>query len=102
MQHLSEEQLVLYHYHDPESPAGAAEHLLACADCHTQYDALRRVLTLVDDMAVPHRADKYGIAAWNRLRWKLGTEPRRTRLAAMSAVPSAAFLPLVHFAGSLC
>jgi len=101
MQHLSEEQLVLYHYRDAEAPAGAAEHLMSCNDCRVQYDALRRVLTLVDEMPVPNRDEQYGSATWNRLRWKLGAEPRRRRLQWLAPIAAAAVLALVFFAGQL-
>ena len=52
MQHLTEQELVLHHYHDDESPAAVAEHLLACDVCRAEYNSIQRVLALVDDMPV--------------------------------------------------
>ncbi len=101
MQHLSEEQLVLHHYRDAEAPAGASEHLMACPDCRAQYDTLRRVLGLVDGMAIPERGEPYGTEVWNRLRWKLGREPKRRTAAWISSLAAAAVLALVFVAGQL-
>jgi predicted anti-sigma-YlaC factor YlaD len=98
MQHLSEEQLVAHYYRDFDAPAGAAEHLMACPDCRTQYDTLCRVLTLVDELPVPERGDEYADKVWNRLRWRLERRKRRTwtSVAALAAVLAIAF-----FAGQL-
>ena len=79
MQHLTEEQLVLHHYHDGESAAQVEQHLATCAECRAQFDTLRRVLSLVDAMPVPERGAQYGEEVWTRLRWKLGSERRRVR-----------------------
>lgn len=79
MQHLTEEQLVLHHYHDGDVAAQAEQHLATCAECRAQYDTLRRVLTLVDSMPIPERGAEYGERVWTRLRWKLGSERRRLR-----------------------
>ena len=48
MQHLTEEQLVLHHYHDGDAAADVAQHLGACAECRAQSETLTRVLSLVD------------------------------------------------------
>ena len=78
MQHLTEEQLVLHHYHDAEAPASDVEqHLRGCAECRAQSDTLARVLALVDSMPVPERGERYGEEVWTRLRWKLGSNRRR-------------------------
>lgn len=79
MQHLTEEQLVLHHYHDGDGAAEVEKHLATCADCRAQSDTLRRVLALVDTMPIPERGERYGEEVWTRLRWKLGSERRRFR-----------------------
>ena len=79
MQHLTEEQLVLHHYHDGDSAADVEQHLGACAECRAQSETLARVLSLVDSMPVPERGGHYGEEVWTRLRWKLGSERRRAR-----------------------
>lgn len=98
MQHLTEEQLVLHHYHDGET-AAAEQHLAACADCRAQLAAIRRVLALVDEMPIPERQERYGEEVWNRLRWKLGA-PRRLRHWQLS-LAAAAMLAIAFIGGIL-
>ncbi len=100
MQHLTEQELVLHHYHDEESPAAVAEHLLSCDVCRAEYNSIRRVLALVDEMPVPEPSDRYGEQVWSRLRWKLGTDHRRRR-PWQPALAAAAVLAIAFFAGIL-
>ncbi|HWS73117.1 MAG TPA: hypothetical protein VN605_13455, partial [Thermoanaerobaculia bacterium] len=81
MQHLTEEQLVAHYYRD----ADAAPHLEACDDCRAQFETLRRVLALVDEMPIPERDEQYGEQVWNRLRWRLDRRKGRTWLSALAA-----------------
>ena len=91
MQHVTEEQLVLHHYHDGQSAAQVEQHLAACADCRAQFDTLRRVLSLVDATPVPERGARYGEEVWTRLRWKLGSERRRQWQVGFAAAAMLAF-----------
>lgn len=93
MQHLTEEDLVLLHYRDTETPA-ASEHVRTCDACRAQYDTLKRVLALVSDAPVPERGPEYTDEVWNRLRWRLDRKKRRTwqSLAAIAAVLAIAFV----------
>jgi hypothetical protein len=100
MQHLTEQELVLHHYHDDESPAAVAEHLLACDACRAESNSIRRVLELVDEMPVPERGAGYGDQVWSRLRWKLGSDRHRRRTW-QSALAAAAVLAIAFFAGVL-
>ncbi|HUJ15642.1 MAG TPA: hypothetical protein VL284_17780 [Thermoanaerobaculia bacterium] len=100
MQHLTEQELVLHHYHDDESPAAVAEHLLACDGCRAEFNSIRSVLALVDEMPVPERGNEYGAQVWSRLRWKLGNERSRRR-SWQTAFAAAAVLAIVFFAGVL-
>jgi hypothetical protein len=83
MQHLTEEQLVSHYYHDGDAPF-AVEHLAACDECRAQFDTLCSVLTLVDQLDIPERGDAYGDEVWTRLRWKLGSNRRRSVYGWMS------------------
>jgi hypothetical protein len=88
--HLTEEQLVLYHYGDGGSGAEAAaveEHLHSCASCEAELGELRHVLAAVDSLPVPHRSDGYGAEVWARLQPSLGrdTATWRDRLRALLA-----------------
>jgi len=100
MQHLTEQELVLHHYHDDESPAAIAAHLSSCDACRAEYNSIRNVLSLVDEMPVPERNDGYGEQVWSRLRWKLGSERTRRR-GWQTMLAAAAVLAIVFFAGVL-
>ena len=97
MQHLTEEQLVAFHYRDGDAPAATSQHLAACDDCANQYDVLRRVLALVNDAPIPQRDERYGEEIWNRLRWKLERRARRQKWQSLLAV--AAMLAVAFVAG---
>ena len=101
MQHLTEQELVLHHYHDDESPAAIAEHLSSCDVCRAEYNSLRRVLALVDELPIPERNDEYGGQVWSRLRCKLGSDRTRRR-SWHTAFAAAAVLAVAFFAGALC
>lgn len=95
MQHLTEEQLVSHYYRDGDV-AEARAHLATCAECRAAYERLCGVLALVDQLAVPERSDQYGDEVWRRLRWKLGSPRRRSRMiATISAVAAAIVLAFV-------
>ena len=71
MNHLTEEELVLYHYGDVGDLAGTAaidEHLRACPACQAGLDELRRTLAAVDQLPVPDRGDQYGAGVWARIQ----------------------------------
>lgn len=98
MEHLTEEQLVMHHYHDGESAAAGEKHLASCAECRAEYSAVQRVLALVDQIPVPERGAAYGEQMWNRLRWKLDRRRRRTWTSMLAA---AAIIAIAFFAGQL-
>ena len=54
------------------------------------------MLSLVDQLPIPERSDAYGEEVWTRLRWKLGSERRRSRvwstIAAIAAALAIAFI----------
>lgn len=93
--HLNEEQLVLHHYHDDDLPSAVEEHLASCSDCRGEYEKLRSVLRLVDELPAPDRGPQYGEQVWNRLRWRL----ERRRRTWVSALAAAAMLAIAFFAG---
>jgi hypothetical protein len=97
MQHLTEQELVLHHYHDEDSPAAVAQHLAACDVCRAEYNSIQRVLALVDEIPIPQRPDSYGEQVWTRLRWRLGSAGRRRNWR--TALAAAAVLAVAFFAG---
>jgi len=77
MNHLTEEQLVLYHYGDAEhGEAGVIEeHLHSCAACEAELDGIRRALAAVEACPVPGRSEGYGAEVWARLQPALHQAP---------------------------
>jgi hypothetical protein len=92
MPHLSDEQLVAHYYRDED----ATPHLETCGECRAQFDTLRSVLALVDEMPVTERGEAYGEQVWTRLRWRLDRRKRRTWVSALAA---AAVLALAFLLG---
>ncbi len=108
MDHLTDEELVDYHYASGGNrDAGATAHLSQCAACRADFEALERTLAAVDAAPVPERGDDYGAQVWRRVEARLAARPGRSwrfdwgewlaprRLAlagAMAALLVAAFL----------
>ena len=94
MQHLTEEQLVAHYYHDGDAVTAEA-HLATCAECRAQLATLRSVLALIDQLPVPEKNATYGEEVWTRLRWRLGSERRRSVWATISAIAAALALAFI-------
>jgi len=100
MRHLTEDQLVLYHYGESADAATVGQHLRDCASCHASYQSLRDVLAAVDAVPVPERPETYEEMVWSRLRRSMPRRapagffewPRWAVAAAMGALLVAAFL----------
>lgn len=102
MNHLSEEQLVLYYYGEGDGSPAVRDHLDGCEACRSEYAGLQRVLNVVDAAPVPERAAGYGAQVWSRLQPRLGLRRRMLPLfwparhwaaaAAVATLMIAAFL----------
>lgn len=66
MNHLSEEQLVLFYYGEPADGA-IAEHLARCESCRSELRALQVVLNTVNSAPIPAREAEYGEVLWKRI-----------------------------------
>jgi len=75
MNHLSEEQLILYYYGEDgpaeAEQAAAAAHLAACDACRELYGSLQRVLNVLDSVPTPERSVEYGTEVWDRIERRL-------------------------------
>jgi hypothetical protein len=102
MNHLTEEQLILFHYDEAEDHRALKEHFASCDLCRSRYQDLDRALSLLGGAPVPERPEDYGREVWTRLRprrperpgetWAWIFAPRRWALGgAMAAVIVAAF-----------
>jgi hypothetical protein len=85
MQHLSEQDLVLYHYGEIDRKA-VDEHLAGCETCLREYDQLRDVLGTLDAMPVPRRSEDYPQQVWQLLSARL-PEQRTTWWSSWLSVP---------------
>jgi hypothetical protein len=86
MEHLNEQELILYYYGELSDPSALAEHLHACEPCHSRYQALQNVLASLATMPVPDRSEDYGSRVWQRLRPHL-PEGARSRWPRFSPLP---------------
>jgi hypothetical protein len=109
MNHLTEEELIEYHYGER---ASAAQHLAACSVCSAALEALRGDLASLDSNALPvapPRSAEYSENLWTRLKPSLipHQKPQRSwprfspRAAFRLAAISAALLLAAFFAGRL-
>ena len=103
MNHLTEEQLVLYYYGEGDESPAVREHLDGCEACRAEYAGLQRVLNVVDAAPVPERGADYGARVWERFEAAAGRRRRWTwpllwparhlaAAAGMAALVVAAFL----------
>lgn len=101
MSHLSNEDLVLVYYGEPES-AGLQEHLRACDVCQAELGRLGTLLDQVQPEAVAAPPDDYEAQVWSRLQWRLRAEKRDTRRPVLGwTMAAAAALALAFFGGLL-
>lgn len=77
MRHLTEDQLVLYHYGEGGGlpRQSIEEHLASCDACRSNYQGLRQLLAAVDASPVPERTEAYGREVWQRLSPSLEAAP---------------------------
>ena len=102
MNHLTEEQFVLYYYGEGDESPVVRAHLDACEACRAEYASLQRVLNVVDSAPVPERDANYGAQVWRRLQPLLGGRrwsglswwpaPRLAAAALVATLIVAAFL----------
>ena len=91
MNHITEEELVLYHYGETESEP-VERHLRECEVCRREYAQLRDVLGAVDDLPVPERPDDYPQRVWQRVQGRVAeSTPARTDWFAWFRMPRLAF-----------
>jgi hypothetical protein len=79
MDHLSEEELILYYYQEGGDASRIDDHLNACSSCRASYQELRDSLSALDELGVPARGEDYGARVWQRLRARQVAETRAHR-----------------------
>jgi len=96
MNHISEEQFVLFYYGESAEAAGIEGHLEECEACRSEFRALQLVLNTVNSAPVPERGAEYGGAVWQRIEKRIGRSRRRAFQWWIWA-PAMAALVLVSF-----
>jgi hypothetical protein len=105
MNHISEEQLVLFYYGEQGESAGGdspdvESHLEQCEACRSEFRALQLLLNTVNSAPVPERGPEYGSMVWKRIEKRIdkqaGRSPRRMFQWWIWA-PAAAALVMVSF-----
>jgi hypothetical protein len=105
--HLGEDDLILYFYGEAPKADVVAQHLVDCASCRDEYARLRATLSAID-LPVPERAPDYEAQLWSTLHphlseaarerkrrsfWSAAFQPQRWAIAgALATIVVAAFL----------
>jgi len=73
MRHLTENELVLYYYHEKGGVdrGQAEEHLQGCELCRRELASLTEALEALASLPVPERGENYGSEVWMRIRPRL-------------------------------
>jgi hypothetical protein len=102
MNHIGEDQLVLFYYGESAEAQAIESHLHSCESCRSEFRALQLVLNIVDSVSVPERPADYGQGIWKRIEPRLAIRRRRPVRLWWIWVPTMAALLLGAFlAGSL-
>jgi hypothetical protein len=101
MNHISEEQLVLFYYGEQAESAGIESHLEECEACRSEFRSLQQLLNTVNTAPVPERGPEYGTAVWRRIEKRVGRSPRRAFQWWVWAPAMATLVLVSFFAGRL-
>lgn len=81
MNHLTEEQLILFHYGEADGRDESAAHLRACPECRAELDRIEQTLELADEaFEIPERGEAYGAEVWARIAPKLDEAKKPARV----------------------
>jgi hypothetical protein len=97
MNHIGEEQLVLFYYGESGESAAIEGHLEECETCRDEFRALQRVLNTVDSAPVPERGPEYGSQVWQRIEKRVGHRPGRNFMHWWIWAPAMAVLVIGAF-----
>lgn len=97
MNHIGEEQLVLFYYGESSEAAGIERHIEQCEACRDQFRALQRVLNTVDSAPVPERSAEYGTQVWKRIEGRVGRRKRSVFMQWWIWAPAMAVLVIGAF-----
>jgi hypothetical protein len=100
--HLTEEQLVLHYYGEPDDTPGTDEHLAECGQCRSDYQKLVVLLNTVSSAPVPEPGDSYGTEVWSRVQGSVRVKRGRFTVPALpgnrwAAVAAMASMVVIAF-----
>lgn len=98
--HLSQEELILRYYGEPEL-GSRGDHVDACEVCRAELVRLAAVLDRVTPDAIPEPDDDYESRVWNRLSWRLRAEKKRAAAPWMKWLAVAAVVAMAFTGGLL-
>lgn len=101
MSHLSQEELILSYYGEPELGAAQREHLAQCQACIAELANLAAVLDRVTPVDVPEPEGDYEQRVWGRLQWRLRGEKKRERFTWVKSALIAATVVIAFVTGLL-
>ncbi|MBE3132599.1 MAG: hypothetical protein IMZ55_03940 [Acidobacteria bacterium] len=78
--HLSEDELVLYHYREAGDAEAVASHLESCDACRAVYRALQQTLSAVGTLAIPEPDETFESRMWRRVEFGLTARRRHVWL----------------------
>jgi hypothetical protein len=97
MNHIGEEQLVLFYYGESGEGAAIESHLEECEVCRNEFRALQLVLNTVDSAPVPERGAEYGGQVWQRIEKRIGRRAKRSFVHWWMWAPAMAVLVIGAF-----
>ena len=76
MKHLTEQDLILIYYDEPEAPRDGRSHLNACAECRSAFECLANSLQLCSEWIVPEPDPDLGRSIWAAIAPQLAEQRR--------------------------
>ena len=77
MDHINEDQLVLFYYGESTESAAIEKHLSGCEHCRSELRSLQLVLNTVDSAQVPERPADYEQDIWKQIEPRLAAPAGR-------------------------
>ena len=97
MNHITEDELVLFYYGESAEAPAVESHLAECEACRAGFRSLQLVLNTVNSAPVPERSPEYGHAVWKRIEKQIAPRRRRSFVHWWVWAPATAALVLTAF-----